>query len=73
MVRVACGWGGRGPEWGEQLQRVVEYVREWNTNSKHCHTAQRVLTAILQCHPPSALVQVGGWVEQHEGEGMQAA
>ena len=58
---------------GEQLQRVVEFVREWNTNSKHCHTAQKVLTAILQCHPPSALVQVGGWAEQREGGGMQAA
>ena len=58
---------------GEQLQRVVEFVREWNTNSKHCHTAQKVLTAILQCHPPSALVQVGGWVEWHQGDGKEAA
>ena len=36
----------------EQLRAALEYVREWNTNSRLCHAAQALLAAILRRHPP---------------------
>lgn len=36
----------------EQLKSSLEYAREWNTNSRHCHAAQALLQAILAQHSP---------------------
>lgn len=36
----------------EELKLCMEYIRDWNTNSRHCSVAQAVLQAILVSHPP---------------------
>lgn len=36
----------------EQLKAALEYIREWNTNSRLCHAAQALLAAILRRHSP---------------------
>lgn len=36
----------------EQLRLSLEYIRDWNTNSRHCSAAQAMLQAILVQHPP---------------------
>ena len=47
----------------EDLKLALEYVREWNTNSKHCHAAQAMLRAVLKHFKPKTLLEVpgGGW------------
>eukprot|EP00850_Spirogloea_muscicola_P018245 SM000165S02206 [mRNA] locus=s165:102031:106956:- [translate_table: standard] len=47
----------------DQLRVLLEYVREWNTNAKYCHTAQRVLAAVLGHHSPARLLEVHGLQE----------
>ena len=36
----------------DSLKMSLEYAREWNTNSRHCHAAQALLQATLLQHPP---------------------
>lgn len=36
----------------EELKLCLEYLRDWNTNSRHCAVAQAMLQAILVKHPP---------------------
>lgn len=40
------------------LAQCLEYVREWNTNAKFCHTAHAVLHAIMSSFAPEALKKV---------------
>lgn len=35
-----------------QIKQCMEFVREWNTNSRHCHAAQATLQAILTQYSP---------------------
>lgn len=35
-----------------RLKQCLEYAREWNTNSRHCHAAQALLRAIFLQHAP---------------------
>lgn len=37
---------------GDQIRQCLEFVREWNTNSRRCHAAQATLQAILLQHSP---------------------
>lgn len=37
-----------------QVKQCLEFCREWNTHSRHCHAAQATLQAILRHHPPQA-------------------
>ncbi|KAI9030358.1 WD40-repeat-containing domain protein [Hyaloraphidium curvatum] len=37
------------------LEKMLLYVRDWNTNSRHARTAQTVLNAILKFFPPSEI------------------
>ena len=37
-----------------QVKQCLEFCREWNTHSRHCHAAQATLRAILRHHPPQA-------------------
>ena len=39
---------------GERLRACLEFCREWNTHSRHCHAAQATLAAVLRHHPPEA-------------------
>lgn len=36
----------------EEVKLCLEYIRDWNTNSRHCAVAQAMLQAILVKHPP---------------------
>ena len=36
----------------EELKLCVEYIRDWNINSRHCNVAQAMLKAVLVRHPP---------------------
>lgn len=36
----------------EELKLCLEYIRDWNTNSRHCAVAQAMLQAILVKHRP---------------------
>ena len=36
----------------EELKLCLEYMRDWNTNSRHCSMAQAMLQAVLVQHPP---------------------
>lgn len=36
----------------EQLKLCLEYIRDWNTNSRHCNAAQATLQALLVQHQP---------------------
>lgn len=38
----------------EQLKQCLEFAREWNTHSRHCHAAQATLQAVLRHHSPQA-------------------
>jgi hypothetical protein len=40
---------------GERLGRLLEYIREWNTNSRYADLAAATLNAILKTHAPSTL------------------
>jgi len=47
--------GGLTPD---QLQQCLKYVRDWNTNARHAHTAQRVLSGVLRKLPPTHLTKL---------------
>ena len=36
----------------DQLKLCLEYLRDWNTNSRHCSAAQAMLQAVLVQHQP---------------------
>lgn len=42
----------------EDVQQLVEYIREWNTKPKLCHIAQFVLFQVFCMLPPTELVEV---------------
>lgn len=44
----------------EDLKAALEYIREWNTNARNCNAAHAMLRALLQQHPPAALLAVPG-------------
>jgi len=37
---------------------LLDWVAEWNTNSRNCHVAQKILTILLHQHPPEKLLQL---------------
>ncbi|KFK25898.1 hypothetical protein AALP_AA8G177000 [Arabis alpina] len=51
----------------EDYRLLFEYVREWNTKPKLCHTAQFVLYQTFQVLPPTEIVQIKGIGELLEG------
>ncbi|ORX60478.1 WD40 repeat-like protein [Hesseltinella vesiculosa] len=40
----------------EHLEKLLTYIRDWNTNAKYANVAQTILHAILSSHPPDQLV-----------------
>ncbi|GBG62288.1 hypothetical protein CBR_g29896 [Chara braunii] len=46
-----------------RLRQCLEYVREWNTNSRYCHVAQYILQSVLEAHPMKELLEVPGMKE----------
>ena len=49
-----------GPLKKEKLTKVLQCVREWNTNSRTCHIAQHVLAAVFRTHSMEELSKVPG-------------
>jgi U3 small nucleolar RNA-associated protein 13 len=49
-----------GPLTKEKLTKVLQCVREWNTNSRTCHIAQHVLAAVFRTHSMEELSKVPG-------------
>eukprot|EP00058_Branchiostoma_floridae_P020644 XP_002606134.1 hypothetical protein BRAFLDRAFT_88045 [Branchiostoma floridae] len=41
----------------DQIDAVLKFVVQWNTNSRNCHQAQAVLSIILKNFPPDQLAQ----------------
>ncbi len=62
VVEAACAQGQEAAEdilnalvggfEKDQIKQCLEFIREWNTNSRHCHAAQATLQAILSQHAP---------------------
>ncbi|XP_043197906.1 transducin beta-like protein 3 [Amphibalanus amphitrite] len=42
----------------DQVEDLLQFVVEWNTNSKHCHEAQLVLNLLLRLRPPEAWLKM---------------
>lgn len=42
----------------DNLEKLLGYVRDWNTNAKHSDIAQTVLHAILSSHSPENLAEM---------------
>ncbi|KAG1526209.1 hypothetical protein G6F46_005425 [Rhizopus delemar] len=42
----------------ENIEKILKYVRDWNTNAKHSDIAQTVLNAILTSHTAEEIVEI---------------
>lgn len=42
----------------EQINKLLGYVRDWNTNAKRSRVAQTILNAILTLHSSEELVEL---------------
>ncbi|EIE25517.1 WD40 repeat-like protein, partial [Coccomyxa subellipsoidea C-169] len=70
VVEAACAQGQEAAEGilnalvdgleKDQIKQCLEFIREWNTNSRHCHAAQATLQAILSQHAPEVLLDIPG-------------
>ncbi|GMH45250.1 hypothetical protein BSKO_13207 [Bryopsis sp. KO-2023] len=45
---------------GAEIKKCLEYIRDWNTNSKNCHEAQFLLRAVLRSFSPEQITSVPG-------------
>ncbi|KAI9010951.1 WD40-repeat-containing domain protein [Phycomyces nitens] len=52
---------------GEPLEKLLLYIRDWNTNAKHSYVAQTVLHAILSLHSADDLVKIANAKELIDG------
>lgn len=44
----------------DSLKKCFEYIRDWNTNAKHCEEAQILLKMILERNTPQKLTSIPG-------------
>ncbi|KAI8079765.1 WD40-repeat-containing domain protein [Halteromyces radiatus] len=51
----------------DHLEKLLKYIRDWNTNAKHSNVAQTVLYAILSSHNSEELVELTNAKELIEG------
>lgn len=51
----------------DQLDSVLRYSCQWNTNSKHCHEAQYVLSIVLKTYTPEELMTLANLKSTLEG------
>ncbi|KAG6550306.1 hypothetical protein Mapa_008267 [Marchantia paleacea] len=51
----------------EHLRLLLEYIRDWNSKSKFCHIAQRVMYSMFHVISPTDLIKVPGIRELLEG------
>ncbi|CAG8694343.1 5306_t:CDS:2, partial [Dentiscutata erythropus] len=51
----------------EDIEQMLKYIRDWNTNAKHFRTAQTILNAILKKFSSEELLEVNGIKELLDG------
>ncbi|KAK4790607.1 hypothetical protein SAY86_017911 [Trapa natans] len=51
----------------EEVNTLLEYVREWNTKPKMCHIAQFLLFEVFKILPPTEIIEIKGIRELLEG------
>ncbi|RUS12640.1 small-subunit processome, partial [Endogone sp. FLAS-F59071] len=51
----------------EQLEKLLTYIRDWNTNAKHSHVAQTVLNVVLRGFSSEQLLEVNNAKELIDG------
>ncbi|KAI9303461.1 WD40-repeat-containing domain protein [Cunninghamella echinulata] len=51
----------------EHINKLLGYIRDWNTNAKHSNVAQTVLYAILSSHNPENIVELTNAKELIDG------
>lgn len=49
----------------ENIERMLKYIRDWNTNAKHSRTAQTVLNVILKNFSSQDLLEITDIKEVH--------
>jgi U3 small nucleolar RNA-associated protein 13 len=50
----------------EQVNKLLGYIRDWNTNAKRSRVAQTILNAILTLHSSEELVELSNAKEVSE-------
>ncbi|XP_075495418.1 protein TORMOZ EMBRYO DEFECTIVE [Primulina tabacum] len=56
-----------GPLTKEELHKLLEYIRDWNTKPKLCHIAHSVLSRLFSAIPPTEIIEIKGIGELLEG------
>lgn len=51
----------------DDVRTALEYCREWNTNTRHCHAAQSMLKALLRTRKPAQLAAIPGVCATEQG------
>ncbi|KZV38388.1 transducin beta-like protein 3 [Dorcoceras hygrometricum] len=51
----------------EELHKLLEYTRDWNTKPKLCHVAHFVLSSLFSIIPPTEIIEIKGIGELLEG------
>ncbi|CAG8456086.1 278_t:CDS:10 [Diversispora eburnea] len=51
----------------ENLEQILKYIRDWNTNAKHSRTAQTVLNVILKNYSSQDLLEISDIKELLDG------
>lgn len=56
-----------GPLSQEELHKLLEYIRDWNTKPKLYHVAHSVLSLLFSVIPPTEIIEIKGIGELLEG------
>ncbi|WAQ96702.1 TBL3-like protein [Mya arenaria] len=51
----------------DQIDALLRFSGQWNTNSRHCHEAQVVVSCVLKMYPPAKLQQLANLRVSLEG------
>ncbi|XP_060581284.1 transducin beta-like protein 3 [Ruditapes philippinarum] len=51
----------------DQIDALLRFAVKWNTNSRHCHEAQVIISSVLKTYPPKQLHELGNLKSSVEG------
>ncbi|KAL4239924.1 Transducin (beta)-like 3 [Mactra antiquata] len=51
----------------DQIDSLLRFTVQWNTNSRHCHESQVVLSSVLKIYPPNQLKKLANLKSSVEG------
>ncbi|KAH3860700.1 transducin beta-like protein 3 [Dreissena polymorpha] len=51
----------------DQIDALLRFSGQWNTNSRHCHEAQLVVSCLLRMYPPTRLKELANLKPSVEG------